>query len=268
MPVTLPAEAANALAAFILVFFRMTGITLAAPLFANRSFPVQLRVAVAFLLAVACFPVALAKTGDGFFVDIFAEPIGVALAAASELAIGWCLGFIAASMVWAAQLAGHILDQEIGLSIGEVYDPVSESQSSVSTQLFFTLAILAFVLLDGHRLLVLALTGSFEVAPPGTFPFGVASGELLVSEVGGGIWSAGLRMALPTMIALMLVTVAMAVLARIVPEMNIFILGFGVRIVFGLFVTMLVLPFVADAFRGLVVTTSAVYGRFLSLAGG
>lgn len=268
MPITLPEEAANALAAFLLVFFRMTGITLSAPLFANRSFPMQLRVAIAFLLALACFPVAMAKTPDGFFIDIFAEPLGVALAAGSEIAIGWALGFIASSMVWAAQLAGHILDQEIGLSIGEVYDPVSDTQSSVSTQLFFTVGILAFVLLDGHRLLILALVGSLEVAPPGSFPFTAESGQLLVSDVGGGIWSAGLAMALPTMIALMLVTVAMAVLARIVPEMNIFILGFGVRIVFGLFVTLLMLPFVADVFRGLILTTSTVYDRFLSLAGG
>ncbi|MFQ5654580.1 MAG: flagellar biosynthetic protein FliR [Planctomycetota bacterium] len=263
----MPLLTIEGMAAFLLVFFRMTGVTLSAPLFSNRSFPVQLRIWFAFFCALACFPLAWDRTEDGALLGLFDTPWGAALAVGSELSVGWALGWTVSVMVWGAQMAGHILGQEIGLSIGEVFDPVSEAQGSVVAQLFFTIGLLAFVILDGPELLLVAVSGSFEVAPPGSFPFGLADGAFLTRDLGGEVWRLGVKIALPGMVTLLLVTIAMAILARAVPEMNIFILGFAIRIVFGLLATLLVLPFVADLFRGFMETTSAALAQLMEMWG-
>ncbi len=255
----------DAMAAFLLVFFRVSGATLSAPLFSNRSFPLRIRIWVAFLLAVICFPLAWDKTTVGTFSGLFQGMPVMVLAVGSEIFLGWCLGFIASLMVWGAQLAGHIFDQEIGLSIGAVFDPVTEVQGAIVTQLLFTLALLVFVLLDGHHLVIISVVRSFEVVPPGSFPFSAASGDFIVSGVGGELWQVGLRLALPTMAALLMVTVAMAILARVVPEMNIFVLGFALRVGLGLMLATLLLPFLVDVFREVLVTTDRLLGEFLEL---
>ena len=255
----------DAMAAFLLVFFRMTGVSLSAPLFSNRAFPLRLRIWVSFLIAMVCFPLAWRSTDQGTFAGLFRGTPTMIFAVGSEILLGWCLGFIASVVVYAAQLAGHIFDQEIGLSLGEVFDPVNEVQGSITTQLLFTVALLVFVLLDGHHLIILALARSFDVVPPGTFPLAAESGSFLVHDVGGEIWRVGLRLALPTMAALMLVTVSMAILARVVPEMNIFVLGFALRVGLGLILATLLLPFIVEVFREVIVQTDAYLGTFFDI---
>lgn len=253
----LPVETLEAMVAFLLVFFRITGMTLSAPIFSNRGFPVSLRAWIAVLLAAVMFPIEWARLEDGALVELFRSEFGAVLTVLSEIAIGWTIGWIASVMVFAAQLAGHILGQEIGFSIGEVFDPMSESRGSVTTQLFFTLGLVAFVLLGGPDLVVGALHHSFVVLPPGGAvaaaglvpATGLFDAGFLVNDVGGEMWRSGVTMALPGMVGLMIATAAMAILARSVPEMNVFVLGFTIRIVVGLFTTWLVLPFIGDVFE-------------------
>jgi flagellar biosynthetic protein FliR len=228
----------------------------------------QLRVGMAFLIALVTFPVVWQHTPDGVFSRVFLQPASLVFAVATELSIGWALGWTASLLIWAAQLAGHLIGQDIGLSMGEIFDPMSQSTSSPMSQLFFTLALLAFVLLDGHQQVVLAVARSFQVVPPGSMPWSQDAGVFLTETLGGKIWLAGLQIALPTMVALLLVTVAMAVLARAVPEMNIFILGFAVRIGFGLFTLLVMLPLIPDAFGALITYTVAALEQLLRLWGG
>ena len=262
----LPLETTEAMTVFLLVFFRITGVMLSAPLFSNRSFPVPVRLWCAVLLAMVMFPVVWGRTADGALTELFSSEIGAALAVGTELAIGWTIGWIASVMVFAMQLAGHILGQEIGFAIGEVFDPVSEGQSAITTQLFFTLALVLFVVLGGPDLIVHATNTSFTVLPPGGMvaAIGVAPGvefldaEFLVRDAGSAMFRTGLTIALPGMVGLMIATAAMAILARAVPEMNVFVLGFTIRILLGLFTTWLVLPFIGDVFAASLDLTTAM----------
>ena len=268
MPFELPFSTVEAMVAFLLVFFRMTGMTLSAPLFSNDSFPMQLRIWVAFFLSLLVFPLVWAQTPEGIFTGVFRHPASAALAVAGEIAVGWVLGWTASIIVWVAQLAGHFIGQDIGLSLGDVFDPISESNSSPIALFFFTLALLAFVLMDGHHQVILAVARSFQVAPPGSFPLTSETSLFLVRDLGGEIWRTGLQLALPSMVALLIVTVAMAVLARAVPEMNVFILGFAVRIVVGFLSFLVVLPLVPEVFGKVMEVTSSSLERLLTLWGG
>ncbi len=271
-----PLETAEAMASFLLVFFRITGAMLSAPLFSNRSFPVPLRLWLAVMLALLMFPLEWGRLEPGAMSRLLENEFAAALTVASEIAVGWTIGWIASVMVFAAQLTGHILGQEIGFSIGEVFDPVSEGQSAIVTQLFFTLALVGFVLLGGPQMLVHTIHQSFAVLPPGgvVAAAGLAPGSglfdpsMLVRDAGGDLFSSGVVLALPGMVGLMLATAAMAILARAVPEMNVFILGFTIRIMLGLFTTWLVLPFIGDAFEAyLGVTREMLEGLLLSWGG-
>ncbi len=254
----IPLETTEAMVVFLLVFFRITGVMLSAPLFSNRSFPVSVRMWFAVVLAMLMFPLVWGRTVEGGLESLLDSEVAATLVVMSELAIGWTIGWIASVMVFAMQLAGHVLGQEIGFSIGEVFDPVSEGQSAITTQLFFTLALVLFVVLDGPDLIVHAVNRSFVVMPPGGViaSIGLAPASsifdagLLVKDAGSDFFTNGVTLALPGMVGLMLATAAMAILARAVPEMNVFILGFTIRILLGLFTTWLVLPFIADVFAG------------------
>ena len=111
---------------FLLVFFRITGVMLSAPLFSNRSFPVPVRMWFAIVLALMMFPLVWGRSVEGTIEELLRSELSAALVVLSEFAIGWSIGWIASIMVFAMQLAGHLLGQEIGFSIGEVFDPVSE----------------------------------------------------------------------------------------------------------------------------------------------
>jgi flagellar biosynthetic protein FliR len=272
----LPFSSAEAMGAFLLVFFRITGAALSAPLLSNRGFPTQLRVWLVFLLALLMFPLEHARLAPGTIAHLLENEVAALLTVLSELAIGWSIGWLASVMVFAAQLAGHIIGQEIGFSIGEVFDPVSEGQGAITTQLFFTLALVGFVLLGGPELLVHTIHRSFAVLPPGGVvaaaglipAVGLFDPQLLVIDAGSGLWTAGVTLALPVMVGLMLATAAMAILARAVPEMNVFVLGFTIRIILGLFTTWLVLPFIGDAFAACLEVTREILEDLLRAWGG
>lgn len=251
MAIELPFATVEMVGAFLLVFLRMTGMVVAAPLFSNPAFPRQLRVWFAFMLGLVLFPVAWQSAPAGAVLAILQHPLTSILAVGGELAIGWVLGWTASILIWAVQLTGHLVGQELGLSLGDIFDPISESQAGIMPQIYLSLALLAFVLVGGHHMVVLCLGGSFAAAPLGSFPLSAATGEYLAGDVNSTLWREGLRLALPVMVALLLVTVAMAVMARAVPEMNIFVIGFTLRIVFGLLAVVVTLPFVGDAMHGL-----------------
>ncbi len=248
-----PAFLTDEMALFLLVFFRMTGVVLAAPLLANASLPMRIRVWFSFLLAVVAFPAVDRVAEVGLFTSLFRNEVTTTLAVGSELAIGWAVGWTASIMMYAAQLAGHLVGQEVGLAIGEVFDPVSQTASSPYANLFFSVGTLVFVIMGGHLVLFEAVVAMFKSAPVGGFTtLNPASAMLMAKEFGGQVFSLALRLAMPTVLALLLATVSMAILARAVPEMNIFIVGFSIRITIGLFVVVLMVPFVVEYLTDLV----------------
>lgn len=263
MGIELPFTTIEMTGAFLLVFFRMTGLVIAAPLFSNQSFPMTLRVWFAFMLAAVMFPIAWGHIPSGELLAKLQHPWMSILAVGGEFSIGWLVGWTASVMIWAAQLAGHLVGQEIGMSMGEIFDPISQTQSSALSQLFFTFALLVFVILGGHHLVVVSISESFSAAPVGSFPIGAETGSFVAQELGSELWTTGVRAALPTMLSLIFVTVAMAILARTVPEMNIFMLGFTLRIIFGLMALIVVLPFVADLFQSFLANTQLNLERLL-----
>ncbi len=241
-------------AVFLLAFVRVSGIFLTAPFYSGMAAPVQVKIGLVFFLTACMAPFIPVEASEAL--AMFSSPLGLALAAASELAIGFAIGMAGAAVLGAIQTAGYLVAQDIGITIANVIDPITSIQTSVIGQLQVAMAIFIFLCLDFHHGILRLVAGSFRLIPLGGLWDHIVSGgaaklgEFAIAQ-GSHMWDAAVRIALPTSLVLFLVTIAMGFLARAVPEMNVFIIGFGLRVLVGMWVLVLTVPLMAAAFTAL-----------------
>jgi len=161
---------------------------------------------------------------------------------AGEAFLGILLGFAAALPFAGIRMAGELVGVQMGFGIASVFDPRQEQQISVTAQFYDLLAVLLFLLLDGHHLLLRALGTSVQALPPGQAAFGGRAVQQIVA-LGGSLFIIALSVGGPLIAVLFLADAAMGFVARTVPQMNIFIVGIPVKIGLGLLAIALTLPF-------------------------
>jgi len=226
---------------FVLVLTRISGLMLFAPIFGSSNVPPQAKIGLSAVLSFIVFP-ALPATS-------LAVPMtvgGLAIAAVEELAVGVVIGFAASLLFAGFQLAGHLVGQQMGLALAAVFNPQFEEQTSVLGEFYFFLAMVLFVLMNGHHLLLSAVLSSFRLVPVAGVQFPPELPAKL-SVMFGEIFSIGLRIAAPAVLALLLSSVALGFIARTVPQMNLLIIGFPLRIGLGLAVVVISLPLMIAA---------------------
>lgn len=232
---------------FLLLFVRMLGLFTTAPIWSNRLVPVQLRVAIAFGTAVVVSPL---------FRELpMPDSLGaLATLVVRELLVGMVIGFVAAVVMSSVQLAGQILDVNMGLSMVNLLDPMTNTQMPVVGNFLYVLSILIFFTINGHHMLLQALMDSYALVPIGKAVITPTLAESVV-KMGSSLFLIGFKVAAPVLAALFLTTVALGVLNRAVPQMNVFVIGMPVQLGVGLFMLMVVLPlfvsFLHVLFRGM-----------------
>ncbi|MDQ7778497.1 MAG: flagellar biosynthetic protein FliR [Planctomycetota bacterium] len=229
--------------AFLLILFRIAGLMLTAPFLGARNIPPQVQIGFSLILALLIFPTV---PRAGF---VLPENLGVfVVAVLSEMGIGAIIGFVASLFFAAVQSAGMIVDQELGFSLANVLDPVSNEQVSIIGHLKNILALLVFLGINGHHLLLEALTRSFSVVPLMGLRFSKVLQNLVTVHAAGALFEIAVQLAAPVLVAVFLATVALALVARTVPEMNVFIMGFSIRIAVGFVVLLMFVPIFAHIF--------------------
>ncbi|HYF95562.1 MAG TPA: flagellar biosynthetic protein FliR [Symbiobacteriaceae bacterium] len=232
---------------FLLLFMRMLGLFTTAPIWSNRLVPVQLRVAISFGTAVVVSPLFR----DLAMPDSFAT-LGTMVV--RELLVGMVIGFVAALVLSAVQLAGQLLDINMGLSMVNLLDPMTNTQMPVVGNFMYILALLIFFTINGHHMLLQALMDSYALAPIGKAVLTPALAESVV-KMGANLFLIGFKVAAPVLAALFLTTVALGILNRAVPQMNVFVVGMPVQLGVGIFMLMVALPlflsFLHVLFRGM-----------------
>ncbi len=213
----------------LLVFFRLEGMLTVAPVVGHRSIPIPHRAGLALLVALLLTPIvgpAPRASADG--------ALALTLAVAGELFVGLVIGFVAALVVAAVQGAAELIAFQMGLGIAAAYDPAMGQQASVLTRFHEVVALLLFLTLNGHHVLLRAVSVSFERIQPGA---ALAHAQVAAGVValGGKLLRSGLELAAPVVGVLFVVNVAMALLARVAPQMNVFAVGAPVTIAIGLF---------------------------------
>ncbi len=224
---------------FLLVLCRLTAMFLVAPILGHSALPTQHRLAIAILFSIVVTP-AVGATQAGVTVGAFV----------GEVLVGLVIGFIASLVVAAVEVAGELLGFQMGLGIAAIYDPAFGQQVTGVTR-FYDVAALAMILVTNtHHLLIRAAAASFRPIQPGTVAMHGAVGAAVVA-LGGKLLRSGLELAAPLAGILFVVNVAMALLARVAPQMNVFTVGMPIAIAVGLFGLVETLPHVFAVFTRL-----------------
>jgi flagellar biosynthetic protein FliR len=234
------------LAAVLLASIRVAAALALTPVLGPTSMPASARVLVVLALAafiVSALPLPPAPT------DLAALVVG----ALGEALIGASLAFGFLAAYGAAQWAGHVLDVQMGYSAAMLLNPASRSVSSLLATLFGLLCIAMFLAVDGHHVLVRAFEASLRAFPPGQAGMDLDWGAIVGHAA--AMFSFGLALAAPVMLALLLADVSMAVIARSMPQLNIFVLSFAIKIVLGLLGLVASVPFAGSVLSALFDTT-------------
>jgi flagellar biosynthetic protein FliR len=223
---------------YTLALIRMSGLVVFMPFFDETSHPVQLKAGFSALLAVTVTGLAAWRAGALNYAE---WSLGTYLwAAACELGTGAILGLVANAVLQGVQLAGHIMGRNIGLAIANVIDPARDIEVSIVSQFKMLLVLVIFVGLDGHHIFVTAMARSYELVPVGGLTVSWPMVHRLVDGV-GFLLVVGVELAAPVVAAGLLANVVLGFLGRTVPQMNIFIIGFPVRILLGFGVLLLMI---------------------------
>ena len=225
-------------AVFLLMLTRCSGIFLIAPFFGSLNIPIMVRAATAFMFAVVLFPVV-----DGLGpVDAPTSVLMYTVAVLKELFIGWLIGFVAYVCFSAIHMAGKVMDMQVGFAVVNVMDPTSGQQIPLIGSFLYNLGIIVFLVTNGHHMIITALAESFRVVPLLTMQPNLSLTMIMVNFT-NGIFVTGMKIAMPVTFAILLVNVALGILARTMPQMNIFVVGIPLQLMVGVGILAMLLPF-------------------------
>ena len=240
---------------FVMVLTRISAFFLVVPVFSWQIIPARVKVAVVLLMAVF-FSTITALPVDAGAVSV----LEAVLLIANEAIYGLALGLVVAIVFSAVKFSGRIVERQMGLAMAQVLDPLTGERAQPLGNLLEMIFILLFLSANGHHLFLLIISRSYETFPVGSIPtMPVLAGGIV--KAGSTMFIAGLRLATPMLAAFLLLMVVLAVLARIVPEMNILFISLPLRVGMGLLMVAMFLPFI----NGFVAEFADWMGKLLPL---
>ena len=219
---------------FALLTGRLGGLMMTAPAWSGTTMPRLIRTALTIVLAILLLPAAPAAAMPDHVLDL-------PLPMAAEIAIGVVIGLSAAVLVQACGLAGEVMSMQMGLSIAPALAPVPEMQVVGVGPITTTLAILIYLSLGGHLMLLRAFAESLHTLPPGAGIEFTGGGPVAVA-LAGQLFSCAASVAAPVMVTLLLTNIALAILSRAVPQLNAMMVSFPLTIGVGLIMFAVSLP--------------------------
>ena len=221
---------------YLLLLLRLSGFIFTAPIFGERYIPPQVKVVLSLLLALFFYVFAVPQGAQ-----LIHQPLPYWVLLIKEVVWGFLIGFACQLVFIGVQFSGQITGFQMGFGVVNVIDPQSGGQVSIISRLQYLLAVLIFLAMDGHHFLLQALASSFDLLPLGQIEFASAAGERLL-RLTGGVFLIAVKIAAPVMVSLLLTSVALGILARTVPQMNVFIVGFPLKIGIGMIALACSLP--------------------------
>ncbi len=223
---------------------RIMGMIAASPLFGNRSLPNTAKILLGVMLALIIAPIIPAVPG--------ADPMSMAglLILVQEMIIGLAMGFSIRIIFAAIEMAGEVVSLTMGLGFASFFDPNTQGRSSAVSQFLALIATMAFLSVNGHLVMLEALAESFMSMPVSATPMAAGAPITLVLWA-GKIFSAGLQLSLPMVAALLITNVALGILTRAAPQLNIFGIGFPISLAVGLLLISQTLPYLSGPLQKL-----------------
>ncbi len=221
---------------FLLVFSRTSGLIAVAPILGSRSLPRTLKAGLALVLSLAMMPLQEAHTANPP-----THLLVLVTQVAGEAMLGIVIGYIARLYFSAVEIGGTMVDTQMGFGFLQLANPFAEQPNSILSVFQYQLATTLYLVMNGHLLLISAVADSFTLVPPGTFAPTAAFGSGF-APILQGVMLLCLRVALPAIGVLLLMEIAFGIMARLVPTLNVFLVGAPAKIIVGLTTVSLLLP--------------------------
>lgn len=225
-------------AAFLLVLTRTSGIFFISPFLGSMNISAKVRAGAAIALAVLLFPIVV-KNAVIHAPDTI---IMFAFTIVKELFIGWLIGLVGFIVLSAVNMAGKIMDMQVGFAVVSMMDPTTQQQTGLIGTFLYNLTLIYFVITNGHHVIISALAESFRIIPLDSMVWNDSLPQL-INDLTAGIFTNGMKIAMPVTFAILLTNVGMGILARTMPQMNIFVVGIPMHLMIGTGMISMVLPF-------------------------
>lgn len=224
----------------LLSFVRFASFVFVFPLFSQRGVPPQIKIGFAGLLALVVSvktPIEFDGSLNWLFVVI------------QEIGVGIMLAFCVTLVFGIIYFAGQLVDVPMGFGLVSIFDPQTGIQLPIFSQFYNMLGLIIFLAVDGHLWVLRALADSYRYIPiNGFFDLNYTMNSLLV--MGKQIFTIGLQIAAPIMGTIIFTDIALGIITKAVPQINVFVLGFPIKILVGLLVVLIAIPtFVSVAAR-------------------
>lgn len=248
------AQIAQWLSPIIWPFLRVLAVFTSAPVLSSRAFPMRAKIGLSLLVALAI----QASLPEAPVVS-FNDPAALAVVI-QQVVIGLSIGFAVRLVFAAVELAGEVVGFQMGLNFAAFFDPSMNSQSSAVARFFAQIASLLFVVMNGHLMVMMAVTQSF-VAFPVSPHFLDALAAMQLQNLGAELFASAMWIALPMVGILLFTNMALGIISRVSPQMNIFAIGFPITLVVGIVGIAVTLPMLDQPFTALM---GRVIGLFVS----
>jgi len=225
---------------FLLILSRWAGMIMLAPVFGSRGVPMMIKLGLAVSISVILFPMIQA-TQPVVPTELFPYA-GIVL---KEIIVGLVIGFVVYAITAVIEGAGQIIDFQMGFTMGASIDPIYGMQSPMMGNFHIVLATMLLLAMNAHHYLIAAMVKSYTYIPlnPGSLPQGIEFYIILVRDV----FSLSIQLSLPVLGAVFLADVGVGLLAKTVPQLNIFAVIFPVKIIFGFVLLILAVPFFGES---------------------
>lgn len=232
---------------YLLILARVSALMVSAPFFSMRGVPRQIRVGFSIFMSII-----VALNMDYYDIE-YDTIIGYAVLVAKEVLAGLFIGLAANIAMLSLAFAGHIIDIDLGFSMMQLFDPLTNQDSSAFGSFYTYLVMLVMLLSNMHYYLVTAAIDSFALIPLG---MEALHGEDLYDSIlmfATEYFSIGFRIILPVFAAMLLLNIILGILAKSAPQMNMFVVGMQLKVIFGLgvlLVTIVCIPLITDFVYG------------------
>lgn len=231
---------------FILVFVRVLSMIWLLPLFESRAVSAGYKAALSLIIAFLLFPGVTA-------VDLGGDGYRILVAIGAEALIGLSFGFVLRVIFGMVTAAAELISMQSGLSFARSMDPAMGASVTVLEQFQNLLAMMVFLGIDGHHTVLKGIAVSLRAVPPGSFVVKPALFQYLVHSA-GSLFPASLKICAPVVVTLFLVDVGLGIVARLIPQVNVFIEGASIKMLITISMLALslnlVVPVIGGLFRG------------------
>lgn len=225
---------------FILIFFRVAAILMSMPIMNSTSIPLLFKFGLALSASIVLFPLLNLNV-----FPVLTSLSSFVVGAVGEILLGVIIGMAVNLIFVGLQIAGQLSGYQMGMALAEVIDPADGEQIPLLAQFFQIFAFLIFLTVNAHHWFLRALADSFHLLPPLGFKLSGSVIEQLM-HVAGNMFVIAIKVGAPVIAALLLTTIALGLVARTVPQMNVFFVAMPLKIMIGLMFVGFSLPYLSS----------------------